>query len=64
MERPMTWEEFKAHVDKLLDEKGIDPNSEIHYIDISNPEASEIGDESGYNAPNVFYDAKQGIAIQ
>lgn len=31
----LTWNQFKAAVDKILEEKGLDPNTEIWYIDCS-----------------------------
>lgn len=34
----MTWKEFKNSVDKALQEKDIDENTEIWYIDISFPD--------------------------
>jgi len=36
----MTWEEFKAMVDKELEAKGIKQDTEIWYIDISFPDKS------------------------
>lgn len=50
----MTWNQFKQHVDKLIAEKGISGDEEIWYIDISFPQATEIGiDDNGIDCPSV-----------
>lgn len=31
----LTWREFVKEIESILEKKGIDPNTEIHYIDVS-----------------------------
>lgn len=38
----MTWDEFKALVDKTLAEQGKDGSEEIWYIDLSYPEPRRL----------------------
>ncbi len=61
----MTWNEFKQHIDILLDKKGISRDSHIWYIDVSFPEVDEIGKEDydNTNCPTVEIDHDSGIII-
>lgn len=38
----MTWDEFKRAIDQQLEEKGIDGDIEIWYIDVAYPNDDEI----------------------
>lgn len=42
----LTWNTFKEHVDKVMLEKGIDPDTYIYYIDTQFPSCVEVGVES------------------
>lgn len=54
MSKTMTWNEFKKHVDLLLEEKGCSRDEEIEYIDVSIPDCEKIGVEgSGMDAVQV-----------
>jgi len=55
----MTWNEFKAEVDKQLEENGIDPNTDIWYIDCSSPDMAHAQSEVC-----AGLDKDCGIAIQ
>jgi hypothetical protein len=37
-ELPLTWREFKAYIDRLLEERGISEDTPVSYIDISLPD--------------------------
>ena len=59
----MTWNEFKEHIDKLLEKENISKNEEIWYIDISFPRCEEVGkDDDGIDCPSAALD-NCGIAI-
>ena len=54
MSNSLTWNDFKKHVDIILTTKGINPNLEIQYIDISFPDVKNIGVEgSGWHGVSV-----------
>jgi hypothetical protein len=55
----LTWNEFKEHIDKQLEENGIDPNTEIWYIDTTCPSKGEPGE---FEVPEVSLN-EIGIAI-
>lgn len=59
----MTWNQFKQHIDLLLEQKGISQDEEIWYIDVSHPRAQVIGVEDSLNSPSVSKDDVLGIGI-
>ncbi len=52
----MTWNQFKEHIDKQLKIKGIDPDTQIGWIDVNHPCAEQIGvDDGGMDCPAVNF---------
>jgi hypothetical protein len=54
----LSWNDFKKHVDMLLERQGLSGDAPIDYIDITEPVAKEIGVE-GNGHREVFLDGNE-----
>ncbi len=62
----MTWNEFKKHIDILLDKEGISHDEIIWYIDTSFPDCKVVGETESSHAndcPDVALNKHNGISI-